>query len=215
MQPFCQAIRCNGARDRTRTGTPLAKQGILNPRCLPFHHPGGGAKRCVVYPEARDRPSGLSATAQRSKRQRAFTEANALYIGAGNEARTRDLNLGKVALYQLSYSRMNCVPNGFHESEQPNNWRRGPESNRTNRICNPGHNRFATAPCLTKKEAEGFLSQKFWSGKRGSNSRPQPWQGCALPTELFPHCLRLTQMLWSCNLLCCVDHRLVRWSAKT
>ena len=27
------------------------------------------------------------------------------------------------------------------------------------------------------------------SGKRDSNSRPQPWQGCALPTELFPHCL--------------------------
>ena len=26
--------------------------------------------------------------------------------GAGDEARTRDLNLGKVALYQLSYSRM-------------------------------------------------------------------------------------------------------------
>ena len=25
-----------------------------------------------------------------------------------------------------------------------------------------------------------------WSGKRGSNSRPQPWQGCALPAELFP-----------------------------
>ena len=27
----------------------------------------------------------------------------------------------------------------------------------------------------------------IWSGKRDSNSRPQPWQGCALPTELFPH----------------------------
>ena len=26
--------------------------------------------------------------------------------GAGNESRTRDLNLGKVALYQLSYSRV-------------------------------------------------------------------------------------------------------------
>jgi hypothetical protein len=26
----------------------------------------------------------------------------------------------------------------------------------------------------------------IWSGKRVSNSRPQPWQGCALPTELFP-----------------------------
>ena len=25
------------------------------------------------------------------------------------------------------------------------------------------------------------------SGKRDSDSRPQPWQGCALPTELFPH----------------------------
>ena len=29
-----------------------------------------------------------------------------LNSGAGNEARTRDLNLGKVALYQLSYSRI-------------------------------------------------------------------------------------------------------------
>ena len=29
------------------------------------------------------------------------------------------------------------------------------------------------------------------SGKRDSNSRPQPWQGCALPTELFPQMLRI------------------------
>ena len=27
-------------------------------------------------------------------------------------------------------------------------WRRGPESNRARRICNPLHNRFATAPCM-------------------------------------------------------------------
>ncbi len=27
------------------------------------------------------------------------------FDGAGDESRTRDLNLGKVALYQLSYSR--------------------------------------------------------------------------------------------------------------
>src|SRR5574344_1376328 len=26
----------------------------------------------------------------------------------------------------------------------------------------------------------------FLSGKRDSDPRPQPWQGCALPTELFP-----------------------------
>ena len=27
----------------------------------------------------------------------------------------------------------------------------------------------------------------MWSGIRGSNSRPIPWQGIALPTELIPH----------------------------
>ena len=32
---------------------------------------------------------------------RGFSE----YVGAGNEIRTRDLYLGKVSLYQLSYSR--------------------------------------------------------------------------------------------------------------
>ena len=30
------------------------------------------------------------------------------------------------------------------------------------------------------------MRKKFWSGKRDSNSRPRPWQGRALPTELFP-----------------------------
>ncbi len=44
---------------------------------------------------------------------------NRWVYGAGNEIRTRDLNLGKVALYQLSYSRApvrdtehnrHCVP---------------------------------------------------------------------------------------------------------
>ena len=34
------------------------------------------------------------------------TLASLLEFGAGKESRTLDLNLGKVALYQLSYSRM-------------------------------------------------------------------------------------------------------------
>ena len=34
---------------------------------------------------------------------------------------------------------------------------------------------------------------KFWSGKRDSNSRPQPWQGYALPTELFPQYGRIIE----------------------
>ncbi len=66
-------------------------------------------------------------------------------------------------------------------------WRRGPESNRPTRICNPVHNRFATAPYSDKKGKPGLPLLEYWSGKRVSNSRPQPWQGCALPTELFPH----------------------------
>jgi hypothetical protein len=31
-----------------------------------------------------------------------------------------------------------------------------------------------------------ILGSFLWSGKRDSNPRPQPWQGCALPAELFP-----------------------------
>ena len=30
------------------------------------------------------------------------------------------------------------------------------------------------------------LHPRFWSGRRGSDSRPPPWQGGALPTELLP-----------------------------
>ena len=37
------------------------------------------------------------------------TGALSMQLGAGNEARTRDLNLGKVALYQLSYSRVLAI----------------------------------------------------------------------------------------------------------
>ena len=38
-------------------------------------------------------------------------------------------------------------------------------------------------PFSVKRRANMMIK----SGKRDSNSRPQPWQGCALPTELFPH----------------------------
>jgi hypothetical protein len=39
--------------------------------------------------------------------------------GAGDESRTRDLNLGKVALYQLSYSRMVLLYNVLLLSHLP------------------------------------------------------------------------------------------------
>ena len=40
---------------------------------------------------------------------------------------------------------------------------------------------------IKKKGNLMFPSLLVWSGRRVSNSRPQPWQGCALPTELLPH----------------------------
>src|SRR5690606_10537516 len=42
---------------------------------------------------------------RRRQARRSLTRIRRGEIGAGNEVRTRDLNLGKVALYQLSYSR--------------------------------------------------------------------------------------------------------------
>src|SRR6185312_12939194 len=31
----------------------------------------------------------------------------------------------------------------------------------------------------------GYAAILFWSGRRGSNPRPQPWQGCILPLNYF------------------------------
>ena len=45
-----------------------------------------------------------------------------------------------------------------------------------------------TLPSWQKRGSKSFpFFAAIWSGKSGSNRRPQPWQGCALPTELFPH----------------------------
>ena len=51
--------------------------------------------------------------------------------------------------------------------------------------------------------------KKMWSGKRGSNSRPQPWQGCALPAELFPQSTVLTVFVVS------IIHKLSATSTTT
>ena len=51
---------------------------------------------------------------------------------------------------------------------------------------------------LARLERRGILNPlclpipplgQIGAGKRGSNSRPRPWQGRALPTELFPRLL--------------------------
>ena len=56
----------------------------------------------------------------------------------------------------------------------------------------PGSRGFAVR-CLTTwlwrhiSLAGDIPARLFWSGQRGSNSLPPPWQGGALPDELCPH----------------------------
>ena len=77
--------------------------------CNPVHN------RFVTAPFAKPIPTSTSGVSDPSptkpfasslsiKRQHFYTLL--FSIGAGKEARTLDLNLGKVALYQLSYSRI-------------------------------------------------------------------------------------------------------------
>ena len=44
----------------------------------------------------------------------------------------------------------------------------------------------ATWAFSERTQRPNALCFKMLSGKRDSDPRPQPWQGCALPTELFP-----------------------------
>ena len=47
-------------------------------------------------------------------------------------------------------------------------------------LCEPSF------PIVQNEKRQPKAVFSILSGKRDSNSRPQPWQGCALPTELFP-----------------------------
>jgi hypothetical protein len=73
----------NGAHDRNRTGEPLPYQGSA----LPTELRGPQTNECLV------------------SRQLQKMKASAFVFGAGDETRTRDIQLGRLKLYQLSYSR--------------------------------------------------------------------------------------------------------------
>ena len=76
-----------------------------------------------------------------------------------------------------------------NRTRTPYNWRRILSPLRLP-IPSPGQ-------CQTfeKRSVKNRPFYEFWSGKRGSNSRHQPWQGCTLPTELFPHLRRLSRVI--------------------
>ena len=88
------------------------------------------------------------------KNRMSATHSSGSCSGAGNESRTRDLNLGKVALYQLSYSRFDdraqilasFAPHRNTSLQLFYYWRRDSESNRGTRLCRPLHNHSAIAP---------------------------------------------------------------------
>src|SRR5471030_2832808 len=122
--------------------------------------------------------------------------------GAGEESRTLDLNLGKVALYQLSYSRIGVLQLTLLRLPVPQKPGAGEESRTLDlnlskvalyqlsysRIGVQHHSSKLPVFPVLPVTASSTLTPKNWSGRRVSNSRPQPWQGCALPTELLPHC---------------------------
>ncbi len=79
------------------------RRGILNPLCLPIPPSGlrfGGASR------SRTEVDGFAIRCMATLPTRLTLMLLLNRFGAGNETRTRDPDLGKVVLYQLSYSRI-------------------------------------------------------------------------------------------------------------
>jgi hypothetical protein len=69
----------------------------------PRHACGAPTRRATTrYTSYKQKTEGSESAATAFRGGRTFRTNS----GAGNESRTHDLNLGKVALYQLSYSRV-------------------------------------------------------------------------------------------------------------
>ncbi len=64
----------------------------------------------------------------------------------------------------------------------------------------------------SKREARISFPLKCWSGRRVSNSRPQPWQGCALPTELLPH--HSLEIICNCMINDCTERNHSRFHSE-
>src|SRR5699024_1123312 len=68
--------------------------------------------RIIVSGKAKIKLRSIKVTVCFSIKKAQLVRTGLFKFGAGNETRTRDPNLGKVVLYQLSYSRM-ASPRGF------------------------------------------------------------------------------------------------------
>jgi hypothetical protein len=116
-------VRCvsNDYPHRIRSAVPITCRVICEPGYRHDVEIGGWTSILFMYQKVvgcRRNSTELSGQSQGMPGELKPLEINSLWnsmdlhgtqqnkiIGAGNETRTRDLNLGKVALYQLSYSR--------------------------------------------------------------------------------------------------------------
>ncbi len=101
------------------------------------------------------RPLPPQSSVSTNSTTRTFADIIDARLRAKNGTRTRDPDLGKVVLYQLSYFRRCCIDSDGD--------------------CGIGS-------CIMPAT---LIKCSLLSEKRDSNPRPRPWQGRALPTELF------------------------------
>ncbi len=166
---FCRARR--SASDRAKSAKPTDEVGFVAAsggggrdrtgvdgfagRCITTLLPRQGIRIVLVMPLLCRGADANRITPSRMKK--GSLASFPFEFGAGEESRTLDLNLGKVALYQLSYSRVvfsrcvaavekNKIIKQFKTFCHCQYWRRGSGSNRRRRLCRPLHNHFATPP---------------------------------------------------------------------
>src|SRR5450432_928109 len=98
-------------------------------------------------------------------------QRESLCTGTHRAARLSDAIRARVLPNAASASpwiRVGSRPSRFAKSlTRQDRWRRGPESNRPTRICNPVHNRFATAPSPRSPDAISGDIDLMKKGSRG------------------------------------------------
>ena len=81
-----------------------------------------------------------------------------------------------------------CRPRPYHLATSPNApVRRGPRGNGKAVFVGRGGRNLRIWSFRRRRKQNGASFFRRWSGQRGSNSLPPPWQGGALPDELCPH----------------------------
>ncbi len=93
-------------RSRLRRGVEAAS----SPPLFPAQRAGGAPAPCKRFAEGKTLAEAEFTSAEhfnfsRNPKKKNTTAVVSFFFGAGNEARTRYLHLGKVALYQMSYAR--------------------------------------------------------------------------------------------------------------